>query len=646
MRKTTLSIACALAIGLSFSGCGSSGGGGVAASKTSSVDVKTLKLGKDSVVETPSSSEVVSDDYAYTKSDLGIVSLVKASTPVKVSKDDLSDDKPSDILKQKSSSSYTVASKVIKIPITSNDGKVAMLIDFSPKLTFDTTASITNYNSLIALPNNGLDMLKQGLIPISSISSDIAFYGVDGKRIWDINDKFKKAGTTLGIYLVFSSKNNDIGEGNYTLAYYDDNGSITTKDINIAKSSNGTMTVALDKVAPFIIAKKSDGNTSKEINVLSSLDKTDLNLSVVALDKDGNVIGIGKVNTSSLPQPPQTDINGTSNSANLVYFTKTPSKYKLVSYLLKKGYKEFDTNSTPSITKDDIDPQYILADDMSAEDSSTISQIKSEVQYYENDISIQSFAYPETEACGTLGLNKYDNQEFCNKLHNKMKGILDGTLTITPKSSYTIKDNSSDDNITCTVSTKDNNTSVTVKCVNGDDIQNTYIADKKKDDKNQTYFDISYTLNTEHWSENGSYKLYSNNGLRIAKDVSDTYSESYNSNTESSGESSYSDYSGNRQITTKIQYKKGLYYFTRNGSYSYSSSYKNEVNETVSDSKAFSYDLSKQAYLDFTEKQGSYSAKIYNMSGSADVKDLVGKTLIVTKDSNGLWHINNSISGF
>ena len=305
---------------------------------------------------------------------------------------------------------------------------------------------------------------------------------------------------------------------------------------------------------------------------------------------------------------------------------------------MKNGYKEFDTNTTPTIASDDIDPQYILADDMNEEDKSNIYSIKSFIQSNESEFDIGAFAYPENKACGTLGLYEYNNQEFCNKLHDKMKGILDGTLQITPKSSYTITDNSTDDNITCTVSTNDDNTSVTVKCVNGDDIQNTYLVDKKKDDSNLTYFDISYTLKTEHWSENGSYKLYSNNGQRIAKDVSDTYSEN-ESNIESN-------YNSNKKVETKIEYKKDLYYYTQSGSYSSSMSYKNDENQTETYSKTFSYNLSKQAYLDLAEKTGSYSAKIYNMSGDDSVKDFVGKTLIVTKDTNGLWHINNSISGF
>jgi len=632
MKKRVLSLICITALAAALTGCGSDSVLQTENENVSdSIDVAKVNLGDNEVVVTPSSSEVVSDNYAFTTSDLGLVTMVKSSEPVDVNSSSLIEDTKLDNI-IKTSSPYIVSSKVIPKPITSADGKVSMILQFDPKLKFDTTVSITNYNSLLALPNNGLDLLKEGLKPLSSVSSDIAFYNSYGERIWDINDKFKNEDTNVRIYLVFDESNPDLKEGNYTLAYYKENGDLIKKDILIKPKSDGKLEVALDGVYPFIIAEKNTIDP-KQIFVASDFNKTDFELPVVAFDSNGSVVGIGKAtNATSLLNPPEADYNYTQNTSNYVYLINDAANYKIVSYLLKNGFKEFDSNST-TITADDLNPEYPLVDNMNYDDMELIQdKMKNKIQTEENIFAINDYEYPEDYYCN----NNYINSEFCNDFKNTLLSIFENSPNNTLKSEYI-----SENNTTCNVTSSldENKSTITVKCTDGmEDVVN---ISKKIDESNSTYFEISFNLKDVHSNESGNYNLYiSNDNTRYVDAVLDKYTESYTSN---SGDYTYSE---TNSINIQIERKKGVYYYRQDGSISESGTYEsNEGGGLEKYSHSFKYELSKKMHDYVNEVPDSYAVKIYDISSSDEVT-INGKTLVINKDSSGFWHINNSIDGY
>jgi len=638
MKKRVLSLICVTALGAVLTGCGSSTTNPVSQTnnKSDSIDVANIKLGDNEVVVTPSSSEVVKDNYAFTTSDLGLVALVKSSEPVDVNANTL-EDNPGNIKNIISTTSpFIVSSKVIPKPIRSADGKVSMILKFDPKLTFDTSVSITNYNSLLALPNNGLDLLKKGLKPLSSISSDIAFYNSLGERIWDINDKFAKDDTNLSIFLVFDESNPDLKEGNYTLAYYNDNEELVEKSILIKAKSNGSLVAALDGVYPFIIAEKNSIDP-KQIIIASDFNKTDFELPVVAFDTNGSVIGIGKATSAeSLLNPPYTDFNTSQNEPNLVYLIDNATKYKVVSYLLKNGFKEFDSNST-AIMADDLNPQYPIVDNMNYDDMDFIQyKMKYKLQTAENNFAISDYEYPENYFCDYDNYN-YVNSELCDDFKNTLLSIFENNATNVLKSKYV-----SENNTTCnvTASVDENKSSITVACTNG--VNDVIDISKKTDDSNSTYFEVSFNLKGAHTSESGNYKLYIVNNSRYVDGLSDEFTESFTSDSYECG----STYSESNSINTQILHKKGVYYYTQNGSISEDSSYTScETNLTEKNSYSFKYELSKKMKDSVNEVQNSYVLKVYNISSSDEIT-ITDKTLIIYKDSSGNWHINNSIEGY
>jgi hypothetical protein len=260
--KKVISIACAISIAGMMIGCGNgNSSNSVAITPTDSVVLEKTTVGSDTVALAPTSSDITSDKYAYTTSDLGLVSLVEASKAVELKSDEsfIEDDNETAIKNLISTSNTNepliVSAKVAKKPIFSNDGIVTILPKFNPKLPFDTSVAVTNYKSLLAIPNNALDLLEQNLSPIATVSSDIAFYDTNGKRIWNINEKFANKNANVSFYLIFDPQKSGLSEGTYTLAYYK-NGQFKTKDINITKKSDGKLIAALDGVYPFVITKK------------------------------------------------------------------------------------------------------------------------------------------------------------------------------------------------------------------------------------------------------------------------------------------------------------------------------------------------------------------------------------------------------
>ncbi|WOE69428.1 hypothetical protein RZR97_09965 [Hydrogenimonas thermophila] len=632
MKKKVFSLVCATALGVAFVGCGSSTTTTETVNQSDSIDVATVTLGNDEVIVTPTSSDVVKDNYAFTTSDLGLVTLVKSSEPVDISENELvEDDQLSSIID--TTSPFIVSSKVIPKPISSADGKVSMIIKFDPKLTFDTSVSITNYNSLLALPENGMDLLKNGLKPISSISSDIAFYNSNGERIWDINDKFKNEDTNLSIYLVFDESNPDLKEGNYTLAYYKENGELIEKEILIKPKSDGTLEVALDGVYPFIIAEKNSLDP-KQIIVSSELTKTNFELPVVAFDENNSVVGIGKATSAaSLLNPPETDLNNAQQEQNFVYLVAEPAKYKLVSYLLKDGYKEFDTNNT-TITADDLDPQYPLVDNMNNDDLELIQyKIKSKLQTAEYEFAISNFEYPENYFCN----GSYVSNELCEDFKNTLVSIFENNPSNQLKNEYVDDYNTTTCNVTSSVD--ENKSVISVVCSNG--VNDSFDLNKKIDDLNSTFFELSYNLKGEHTNESGSYNLYiTGDNSRYIDGLSDEFTENYSSDYE------YETYSESNSLNTKVEYKKGVYYYAQSGSVNVKSSYTSyDTNQTEDNSYSFKYDLSKKMYDSANEVENSYALKVTDIS-SADEITITNKTLVINKDSDGNWHINNSIDGY
>jgi hypothetical protein len=180
--------------------------------------------------------------------------------------------------------------------------------------------------------------------------------------------------------LIFDPQKSGLSEGNYTLAYYKD-GQFITKDINITKKSDGTLTAALDGVYPFVIAKKG-GVLQKTGAITNPFEQTSFKFAVVALDENGSVVGVGKVEDNNLS----------------LYSTAEPKKYQLVSYILKNN--KVDINGTDiEITTDMLNPDYPLYDNMSDDDKELVFGIQYYINNNMNDISLSDFLYPQNVYC-------------------------------------------------------------------------------------------------------------------------------------------------------------------------------------------------------------------------------------------------------
>jgi len=622
--KKIISVACAIGIAGMMIGCGNDDNNPVETSPTDSVVLEKTTVGSDTVALAPTSSDITSDKYAYTTSDLGLISLVESSKPESLSSQDLIDDNNTTAINNLISAGGTnepliVSAKVAKKPIRSNDGIVTILPKFNPKLPFDTSVAVTNYKSLLAIPNNALDLLKQNLSPVATVSSDIAFYDTNGKRIWNINDKFAKNDTNVSFYLIFDPQKSGLSEGNYTLAYYKD-GQFITKDINITKKSDGTLTAALDGVYPFVIAKKG-GVLQKTGAITNPFEQTSFKFAVVALDENGSVVGVGKVEDNNLS----------------LYSTAEPKKYQLVSYILKNN--KVDINSTDiEITADMLNPDYPLYDNMSDDDKDTLSQIKYSISSQNMyDISLNDFLHPENTYCINATQDMITTNELCNDFNSLITSLLEGNVTDTLQETYTgVND------VNCSVVSKsidNNNTQVKIQCANNYKTQIGEFEITTNDGKN---YHINYNIISGTYSkENGSYDYIKDNHVIYVTNVVDSYSESYVYDEQNY----YSKYS--KKFTTKINYVGSKYLYSQSGSVSKEYSYQDyETNETKTDKLNFSYEMSKVYYVlsiaDIFEDTSKFSLKAYNLYSNEENMTINGKKLIFTKDKNGAWHVNMS----
>ena len=636
--KKIISIVCAVSIAGLMVGCGNDDNSSTSTSTSSinsftdTVGISETTIGNKKVVLTTSTnSEVVDDKYAYTTSDLGLISLVKASDPVKIT-DTLDDNKTNDVInKLDTKEPLVVSAKIAKKPISSQDKIVTILPKFTPKLPFDASVAVTNYKSLLALPNNGFNLLNNDYKPIAMVSSDIAFYDTNGKRIWDINKKFEDKNTTVSFYLIFDSEKSGLSEGNYTLATYK-NGKYEYKDINITKKSDGSLTVALNGVYPFVIAKKGDVVT-KNGEISNPYDNTSFKFAVVALDENKNVIGIGKVEENNLS----------------LKAVSEPTKYQLVSYILKNN--KVETNSTNiKITKDMLNSNYPLVDNMSSDDKNKISYyIKDNVEKNVEDISVDDFLNPQEYYCDEDSPVKSD--ELCNDFNITTSSLLNGKENNQLKEEY-----QAENNTTCKVAQSGdiNNTTIKVSCSNENEkVEN--IFNVKTTDAKVFNFNFSLTDNKEGavTNEKTTLAYVKDNNKTYVTNVNDTFSYNKNTSEKNENENYSSQYSKN--YTTKINYINSKYVYNQTGSDSNTSTstyYENsEASSTYNSSCSFTYDLSTTYDgINVNEEDSSkFSAKIENIqinNSSEGNITINGKKLAVTKDSSGYWYVNMSNKGF
>ena len=638
--KKVISIACAIGIAGMMIGCGDDSSSSSAIEQTTdTVVLEKTTVGKDNVALTPVSGEIVSDKYAYTTSDLGLVALVESSTPVYLPKDDNDsyiDENNDTALKNLITSSdnnepLIVSSKVAKKPIRSNDGVVIILPKFNPKLPFDVSVAVTNYKSLLALPNNGLDLLNKDYAPVATVSSDIAFYNTNGKRIWDINKKFVDNDTNVSFYLVFDAEKSGLKEGSYKLAVYK-NGEYEYKDINITKKSNGTLTAAVKGVYPFIIAKKG-GVITKDGQITNPFEKTSFKFAVVALDENGSVVGVGKVENNNL------SLKALSN----------PKKYELVSYIFKNNKVETNTTNI-EITADMLNPEYPLYDNMSQDDKKQVSYIKEEINEMNEDVSVSDFLNPQEYYCDED--SPVNSEELCEDFKATINSLLNGEANDELKEEY-----QADNNVTCKV-TKNidiNNTTIKVSCTKaGEEGSLVNTLNIKTTDAKKFNFDFSLNFSTDDKSENEktTFTYVKDNNTKYVTNVVDIYSENENE----SEQSEYSNYSQqtSENYTTKIKYINGKYVYNQTGSYSntYTSTYyENNEESSYNESLSFSYELSTvyDGVDTNDENHSKFSAKVDGIqaSNSSDNNITInGKKLVFTKDKDGYWHVNMSSEGF
>ena len=624
--KKVISIACAVGIAGMLIGCGGDDNGGVVTtSPTDTVVMDKTTVGSDTVALSPTSSDVTSDTYAYTTSDLGLVALVQNSTPVDVSADETLDDNETDAVLNSidTTEPLIVSAKIAKKPIRSEDKIVTILPKFDPKLPFDTSVAVTNYKSLLALPNNGLDLLNQNLAPVPIVSSDIAFFDTNGKRIWDINQKLASAESNVSFYLIFDPEKSGLNEGTYKLAVYK-NGQYEIKDINVTKKSDGTLSIALEGAYPFVIAKEG-GVITKDGVISNPYENTAFKLAVVALDENGSVVGVGKV----------------ENNALSLKAINEPAKYQLVSYILKNN--KVETNSTEiEITADMLNPAYPLVDNMSDNDINAISQIKNQITNNVNDVTVNDFLNVQDAFCETNYPSYPTN--LCDDFKNTVNSIFDVNATDSLDGNYSSDDEYS---YSCNIVNKtvdNNNTTITISCASSYETEVSTINIKTTDG---ITYSVSYNVKNTYsegsggYTENGSFEYVKNGMNKYVNNVKDVLVSSSSSN-EQGYVSNYSN-----QYTTTINYINDKYVYTQSGSLNDEYSYQ-ESGEPVNEKKSFSYELSAtyDAIDTNSEDYTKFSAKVYNIYSNEENITINGKMLAVTKDENGGWHINMSVKGY
>jgi len=601
---------------------------------TTSVKVAEVNIGNDKEVEiSPVSSEVENDDYAYTSNDLGIVTKQKISKPTKLSgKFNNADNAIATIANVKKTPPYLLNAKTIPKPITSEDGDVISLFQFSPKNPFDVSVAVTNYKSLLAIPNS-FQILQNKQIPLTDVSADIGFFDTTG-RIWDINKKYEDKNISVNITILLSNKvvkDKNLTKGLYTL-YSVENGKLFPQTINLGEK-NGSLNgkVTLNKIAPFVLAKN-ESPQEKNISINSDFTKTNFVLPVFALKND-KIIGMGKI---------------VDNSGYIYLTENNPTNYKLVSYILKNN--SLKTAKTDLIiTKDDLNSKFPIADLWSPDDSNIVQKITTLLN---NDVDISADDINDLKnvsfGCDNNSLWQDYNKTVDNFITQNNKDMLEDK--------YFLKDN----NCSVTHSVMDK-LSIDVKCSNG--LNTTTLITS---DDNKTY-SVNYTMNFVEDIDGEKYPEYIKATYNLIKNENDLIVDNFKIN-EVSVEGMLSVGSGYKEKEIKsdkydgtLNYRNGKYLYKASNKLSHQFMYKYEDSKSGTQTETETLNFNTNSSQIFKksgnflfEDSSKYSALVndidYKFSGSeSENKENVtlnNKSLVVTKDDSMAYHFNMSKEGF
>jgi hypothetical protein len=424
--------------------CGGGGGGEEITSPglseeekaLASPEVKETKVGQESLKVVPTSTAVIKDDYAQTSSDVGVIVPVKFGSGEEISNSTETADNATAALdyvqKQffNAKPPYVVASpKTVKKPIRSFDGKLAVLVDFD-SLPMDMTAALANYQSILAIPGNSFNLLKEGYIPYAYYSGDIAFYDSNGKRIWD-SSIF--SGTNLKIYAVIPQdelSNSTFGSGgDYTLLLLDPHTGepYSSKEIKVAKKGNSSLTLeaVIDEnhLVPFVIAKKAPENIEESSGSIDVPYSINLKAGIIYTNKDGKAVGFGKISGDSYESYYVKGAKGWLSD------NETPH-VAVVSYILKNGKYELDnyTGGDITIPASAFDPKYVMVDNMTDADKGMLNKFKEGIEWYRINVSdIEEYFYPEKH-CPIDEYDAYYNNTLCEDYKNLLSAFLSGNV--------------------------------------------------------------------------------------------------------------------------------------------------------------------------------------------------------------------------
>lgn len=594
MRKF-LMVATGILVTTAFFSCGGGGGDNTAVTSPTATEeqilaespvVESFKVGDTDVVLSPTTDITVqNDDYAVTSTAIGIISPVKFTELEDLSNDTLADDNVTvgEIFNNTYSENenppfVVISQRPVKKPLTTQDGKLAILMDIS-KIPFDMSAGVVNYKTLLALPDNGYSILEKGYIPLTDYSGDIGFFDTNRKRIWNINSKFIEDNVTLDVYAVIpysEDANSTFSEGgNYTIFVYNpDNNTFSNGTfVTITTKETGVELKAIleNGVYPFVLAKEASKGEIIEVNGTISLPyNLSLKGGIVFTDNNGKVVGIAKINT---------------NNTYTGYYVKSwlsdadseevCPKATVVSVMLKDGKYELEDfcNETTNIElpEEAFKSNYPIIDNNSLSgDKAIVREIMGYYGYYlpapeEEDLKFA--LYPENVFCDSYSSSDsmYYPEELCSDFSNLVYKLINGESM----DNQTLKDeystNGTDFSTNCTILSKtitDDQISISIECIYSHSYSYSdgyYSSYSKVEEKEKGTYSIQKNSKGEFlikWSENSQEdSSYSYNGTLYG-------SENYTGTSEFSGSGEYilQIESGNRKISN--YHEEGKYSHT------------------------------------------------------------------------------------
>ena len=447
--RKSLRLLSVVALSVSIFSCGGGGGGGTSSGGTASLtetekalaspEVKEVKVGKENLKVVPVSGTVVKDNWAQTSSDVGVIVPTKFGEVEKISNE--TEGNVTDVLNNENIQQQffnaqppyvVVSAKTVKKPIRSFDGKLAVLVDFD-SLPMDMTAALANYQSILAIPNNSFNLLKEGYVPYAYYSGDMAFYDANGKRIWD-SSIFD--GTNLEVYAVIpqdQTSNETFKEGgNYALLHLipETGEPYVSDEIKVVKKDGKSLTLKAvvdeNHLVPFVIAKKSPEDIKSLSGSVSVPYSINLKAGIIYTNKDGKAVGFGKIEGNSYES----------------YYVKpwlnneTTPQAAVVSYILKNGKYELDnfTGGDITIPASAFDPTYVMIDNMTDADKEMLKDFRGNIydsysdyfSYYFSS-SLNSLLHPED------GCPYYGAEEFCKDFKTVVSAFISnevGNFTI------------------------------------------------------------------------------------------------------------------------------------------------------------------------------------------------------------------------